>query len=194
MDLSTPVSPHGLSPSGPDWVHEVKHDGYRLIVRRDGEVVRLFTRRGYDWTERDPAIADAAAQVKARSFTLDGEAVVCGVTSGVNFTQNQRMASSSRAFAMLAARLPLGARAPVADRLGGGERIADLLWRQLRGERSQRVRAIPLAADRLGGGECHDVRPVRGRASVCTSGCFWCRIRAKCLKNNPAEIKFHRLR
>jgi hypothetical protein len=39
-------------PSGPDWVHEVKHDGYRLIVRRDGETVRLFTRRGYDWTER----------------------------------------------------------------------------------------------------------------------------------------------
>jgi ATP-dependent DNA ligase len=39
-------------PSGPDWVHEVKHDGYRLIVRRDGEAVRLFTRRGYDWTER----------------------------------------------------------------------------------------------------------------------------------------------
>jgi bifunctional non-homologous end joining protein LigD len=65
-------------PSGPDWVHEVKHDGYRLIVRRDGEAVRLFTRRGYDWTERYPAIASAAAKLKARSFTLDGEAVVCG--------------------------------------------------------------------------------------------------------------------
>jgi bifunctional non-homologous end joining protein LigD len=66
-------------PSGPDWVHEVKHDGYRLIVRRDGAMVRLFTRRGYDWTERYPAIANAAAKLKARSFTLDGEAVVCGV-------------------------------------------------------------------------------------------------------------------
>jgi bifunctional non-homologous end joining protein LigD len=65
-------------PSGADWVHEVKHDGYRLIVRRDGETVRLFTRRGYDWTERYPAIAAAAAQLKARSFTLDGEAVVAG--------------------------------------------------------------------------------------------------------------------
>jgi ATP-dependent DNA ligase len=39
-------------PAGPGWVHEIKHDGYRLIVRRDGEAVRLFTRRGYDWTER----------------------------------------------------------------------------------------------------------------------------------------------
>jgi ATP-dependent DNA ligase len=65
-------------PSGPDWVHEVKHDGYRLIVRRDGATVRLFTRRGYDWTDRYPAIASAAAKIRADSFTLDGEAVVCG--------------------------------------------------------------------------------------------------------------------
>jgi bifunctional non-homologous end joining protein LigD len=65
-------------PSGPDWVHEVKHDGYRLIVRRNGEAVRLFTRRGYDWTGRYPAIATAAVKLRARSFTLDGEAVVCG--------------------------------------------------------------------------------------------------------------------
>jgi bifunctional non-homologous end joining protein LigD len=59
-------------------VHEVKHDGYRLIVRRDGEAVRLFTRRGYDWTGRYPAIAGAAAKIRAQSFTFDGEAVVCG--------------------------------------------------------------------------------------------------------------------
>jgi ATP-dependent DNA ligase len=65
-------------PSGPDWVHEIKHDGYRLIVRRDGEAVRLFTRRGYDWTDRYPAIAAAAAKLRAKSFTLDGEAVVAG--------------------------------------------------------------------------------------------------------------------
>jgi ATP-dependent DNA ligase len=59
-------------------VHEIKHDGYRLIVRRDGPVVRLFTRRGHDWTNRFPAIARAAAKLCARSFTLDGEAVICG--------------------------------------------------------------------------------------------------------------------
>jgi hypothetical protein len=51
-----------------------KHDGYRLIVRREGEAVRLFTRRGYDWTDRYPAIAAAAAKLRAKSFTLDGEA------------------------------------------------------------------------------------------------------------------------
>jgi bifunctional non-homologous end joining protein LigD len=65
-------------PMGPDWVHEVKHDGYRLQVRRDGDAVRLFTRRGYDWSGRYSAIAVTAMLLRARSFTLDGEAVVCG--------------------------------------------------------------------------------------------------------------------
>jgi bifunctional non-homologous end joining protein LigD len=69
-------------PAGPDWAHEIKHDGYRLIVRREGDTVRLFTRRGYDWTNRYPAIARAAAKLRARSFTIDGEAAVCG-TDGI---------------------------------------------------------------------------------------------------------------
>jgi bifunctional non-homologous end joining protein LigD len=41
-------------PVGPDWVHEIKHDGYRLQVGREGDAVRLFTRRGYDWSGRYP--------------------------------------------------------------------------------------------------------------------------------------------
>jgi bifunctional non-homologous end joining protein LigD len=65
-------------PAGPDWVHEIKHDGYRLQVRRDGDTVRLFTRRGYYWSGRYPAIASTAAKLRAGSFNLDGEAVVCG--------------------------------------------------------------------------------------------------------------------
>jgi bifunctional non-homologous end joining protein LigD len=59
-------------------VHEIKHDGYRLQVRREGSLVHLFTRHGYDWTERYPAIAGTARMLRARSFTLDGEAVVAG--------------------------------------------------------------------------------------------------------------------
>jgi hypothetical protein len=46
-------------PSGPDWVHEIKHDGYRLIVRRDGPVVRLYSRNAIDLTTRLSAIAAA---------------------------------------------------------------------------------------------------------------------------------------
>jgi hypothetical protein len=62
-------------PEGPMWVHEIKHDGYRLIVRRSGDRMRLFTRRGYDWSERYSRIVDAAKRLKG-SFVIDGEAVV----------------------------------------------------------------------------------------------------------------------
>ncbi len=43
-------------PAGPDCVHEIKHDGYRLQMRREGETGRLFTLRGFDWSGRYPAI------------------------------------------------------------------------------------------------------------------------------------------
>jgi bifunctional non-homologous end joining protein LigD len=59
-------------------VHEIKRDRYRMIVRRDGHSVRLYSRNAYDWTARLAAIAGAAEQIKAKSFTVDGEAVVLG--------------------------------------------------------------------------------------------------------------------
>ena len=57
-------------PSGPLWVHEIKHDGYRLMVRRDGSRVRCFTRNGHDWADRFPAIVDAANRIRATSRGL----------------------------------------------------------------------------------------------------------------------------
>lgn len=63
-------------PDGPGWFHEVKHDGYRLQVHRDGARVRLFTRNGFDWTERYPAVVAAALALPATSFLIDGEVVV----------------------------------------------------------------------------------------------------------------------
>jgi ATP-dependent DNA ligase len=62
-------------PAGPDWIHEIKHDGYRLIVQRDGNRVRLFTRGGYDWSDRFPLITEAAKRLSTPSFVIDGEAV-----------------------------------------------------------------------------------------------------------------------
>src|SRR3954452_4440336 len=64
-------------PSGPEWVHEIKHDGFRLMVCREGLRVRCFTRGGYDWADRFPAIVEAASRIKAQSFLIDGEAIVC---------------------------------------------------------------------------------------------------------------------
>jgi ATP-dependent DNA ligase len=63
-------------PTGPDWLHEIKHDGYRMIVQREGSRVRLFTRRGFDWSDRYPLIVEAARKLRSRSFVIDGEAVV----------------------------------------------------------------------------------------------------------------------
>jgi bifunctional non-homologous end joining protein LigD len=66
-------------PAGPDWLHEVKHDGYRLIVQREGKRVRLFTRNGHDWSDRYPLIVEAALRNRNSSFVIDGEAVLLGV-------------------------------------------------------------------------------------------------------------------
>jgi bifunctional non-homologous end joining protein LigD len=65
-------------PTGPQWAYEIKHDGFRFICRRDGYRVRVFSRGGYDWTDRVPLIAEALTALRVRSITLDGEGVVCG--------------------------------------------------------------------------------------------------------------------
>jgi ATP-dependent DNA ligase len=64
-------------PSGPGWIHEIKHDGYRLMARRDAAGVRLLTRNGHDWASRFPLIVEAVTALKAGSCLIDGEAVVC---------------------------------------------------------------------------------------------------------------------
>jgi len=72
-------------PSGPDWVHEIKHDGYRLIVQREGKRVRLFTRNGHDWSDKYPLIAEAALRNRCSSFVIDGEAGLLGVDGRPDF-------------------------------------------------------------------------------------------------------------
>src|SRR3954454_11597637 len=72
-------------PSGPLWVHEIKHDGFRLLVRREGSQVRCFTRGGYDWADRFPAVVEAASRICAESFLIDGEAIVCGADGRADF-------------------------------------------------------------------------------------------------------------
>jgi bifunctional non-homologous end joining protein LigD len=70
-------SPADQPPTGSGWVHEIKHDGYRLMARRDPVGIRLLTRNGYDWSPRYPAIAEAVNLLKVRSCLIDGEAVAC---------------------------------------------------------------------------------------------------------------------
>jgi ATP-dependent DNA ligase len=72
-------------PAGPEWLHEIKYDGFRLRVERDGDRVRLFTRGGYDWTKRYPWIVEAALKNRQKRFVLDGEAVILGVNGISDF-------------------------------------------------------------------------------------------------------------
>lgn len=72
-------------PAGPDWIHEIKYDGYRLRLERDGTAVRLITKGGYDWTKRFPWIVESALKNREPHFVIDGEAVVLGVDGVSDF-------------------------------------------------------------------------------------------------------------
>lgn len=63
-------------PSGPDWLHEIKHDGFRILARKDGADVQLITRNGYNFADRYPLIVDAVARLPVDSCIIDGEAIV----------------------------------------------------------------------------------------------------------------------
>jgi ATP-dependent DNA ligase len=77
-------------PDGPEWLHEIKFDGYRMHARLDRGAVRLLTRTGLDWTHKYPAIAAAVASLPAREAYLDGE--LCGIrpdgTTSFSLVQN----------------------------------------------------------------------------------------------------------
>jgi ATP-dependent DNA ligase len=54
-------------PAGPNWVYEIKHDGYRLTVRKAGDRVQIFTCRGTDWSNRFPKVVDGVARLRERA-------------------------------------------------------------------------------------------------------------------------------
>lgn len=63
-------------PAGEAWIHEIKHDGYRIQARIDGGTPRLLTRKGLDWTKRFPPVVDALKGLAAKAALIDGEIVV----------------------------------------------------------------------------------------------------------------------
>ena len=75
---SSPALPTATetAPSGGGWLHEIKHDGYRLQAHLENGRVKLFSRQGLDWTERFPVVAHALAEVPAKVAIIDGEVVV----------------------------------------------------------------------------------------------------------------------
>jgi bifunctional non-homologous end joining protein LigD len=85
-------------PIGGNWIHEIKHDGYRLMVRRDGAGVRLLTRNGRDWSARFPLILETAGLLRVRSCLIDGEAVVCNDNGLAVFERLRRKHEAKSAF------------------------------------------------------------------------------------------------
>ena len=91
-------SPAPKPPAGPDWIHEIKHDGFRLMARRDPVGIRLITRKGNDWTARYPLVAEAVNHLKVRSWLIDGEVVCCDEKGVAAFQLLHRRRNEPRAF------------------------------------------------------------------------------------------------
>jgi bifunctional non-homologous end joining protein LigD len=91
-------SPSKKAPSGSAWVHEIKHDGYRLIARKLDNRVRLYTRRGYDWSGKYPRIVDSLLSLRVRSIIVDGEAVWAGKDGKSDFDRLHSNAHDDQVF------------------------------------------------------------------------------------------------
>jgi bifunctional non-homologous end joining protein LigD len=66
-----------VPPAGPGWIHEIKHDGFRILAHRRGRSVQLLTRNGNDFADRFPLIVEAIEALPVKSCVVDGEAIVC---------------------------------------------------------------------------------------------------------------------
>ena len=91
--LATLVS---KTPSDSGWIYEIKFDGYRIVARVDGDDVRLFTRRGNDWSARMPGLVEAVRSLGLGSAWLDGEIVVNGASGTPDFNGLQNAFDSAR--------------------------------------------------------------------------------------------------
>jgi DNA ligase D-like protein (predicted ligase) len=91
--LSQPVE---KPPSGPQWVHEIKLDGFRMAARIDDGRVQLLTRTGLDWTDKYPSASAALANLNVKTVYLDGE--LCGVDDAglPSFAQTQAATDGER--------------------------------------------------------------------------------------------------
>lgn len=101
-DLPTSFKPQlatlvdGLPPHADDWLYELKFDGYRLLVRIEGDEVKLYTRNGHDWSAKLPHIVQAFAKLPAKWAWVDGEVVVLNEQDVPNFQALQNAFDNDR--------------------------------------------------------------------------------------------------
>lgn len=132
------------APSGPEWVHEIKFDGFRVVAMKDNDRVRLWSRFGNDLTARFPAIRDAVAELPIDRVLIDGEAVVLRSDGYCDFGAllERRAAQEARliAFDLLQIEdedlrsLPLGERKSRLEQLLEQQRAGVLLSQAIGGD------------------------------------------------------------
>jgi len=114
-------------PSGPGWLHEIKHDGFRMMVERDAAGVRIITRNGYDWSKHYPLITAAGKAIKAKAFLIDGEAVSCDDTGLAVFERIRHRRNDANVFLYAFDLLSLNGvdlrREPIEDRKAALSRL-----------------------------------------------------------------------
>lgn len=84
------------TPTGDDWIHEIKFDGYRFLVHREGDDVRIITRAGNDWTHKFPPLSEAVLALHADSVILDGELAVVAPDGRTSFQGLQKAIKARR--------------------------------------------------------------------------------------------------
>lgn len=90
LQLAVPAT---APPPGRHWLHELKYDGYRLMMLRDGDSVRLLSRNGLEWTPRLPHVVSALRGLRCTSVVLDGELVVLDAQGCSDFSKLQQAMS-----------------------------------------------------------------------------------------------------
>ena len=84
------------APEGPEWLHEIKYDGYRLLARIENGATRLITRGGLDWTEKLAALARRLAELPVTAAVIDGELVALHPDGTTSFSDLQDAIAAAR--------------------------------------------------------------------------------------------------
>jgi ATP-dependent DNA ligase len=108
FELCLPTN-SAIVPSGPEWFHEIKYDGYRLRVERDADRVRLITKGGYDWAKQYPRIVKAALKNRQKRFVIDGARPSCAAPMTIQISTPCISASTGKGHDCLcSSEAPLG--------------------------------------------------------------------------------------
>ena len=119
------------APSGPQWLHEIKLDGFRMAARIERGQARLLTRTGLDWSAKYPSVLTALAAVRAKTAYLDGELCGVGEDGLPSFAETQAATDGARGVRLVFYAfdlLHLDGRDTAACRLSSARRCLSRSW------------------------------------------------------------------